>query len=236
VKHAVIDKDVTLKRMLPGDAAVPELTETERDTGPIVAAVLVYVAAVGIGSSLGLFGAHSHTHAHDHSDDKTLAAVVSDWQVESGTLGISVKQLGSDVTGSFEDWTAAITFDETAQDGRHGTFEVTIAIPSLRLGSVTDQALGADFFDASSFATATYAGDILPAEQGYLASGILTLKGAAVPVEMPFMLVPVGDLTEMTGAVMLDRRDFGIGDHMPDESSLGFAVAVEVTLRAKRTE
>lgn len=229
LKHVFIDKDVTLKRMLPGETAVPTLTQKEGNTSPLIAAVLAYAAAIGIGAGLGLFAQHDTT-----AETVTLEQVASDWQVESGTLGITVKQFGSDVTGGFADWTAAITFDETPTDGTHGTFDVTIAIPSLTLGSVTSQALGADFFNATEFATATYSGDILPAEQGYLAQGILTLKGAEVPVAMPFQLADVGGLTEMTGGVTLDRRDFGIGDHMPDESSLNFAVEVEVTLTAKR--
>ena len=57
-------------------------------------------------------------------------------------MSISVVQFGSDVTGSFADWTAAIAFNETATDGKHGEVEATIAITSLTLGSVTDQALG----------------------------------------------------------------------------------------------
>jgi len=38
----------------------------------------------------------------------------------------------------------------------------------------------------------------------------------------------------MSGAVTLDRRDFGMGPGYPDETSVGFAVTVTVALTATR--
>ena len=151
--------------------------------------------------------------------------------VESGTLGIQVVQLSSDVQGSFADWTAAITFDENAT-GPLGDVDVTISIPSLTLGSVTSEAMGAEYFDAATHPTARFVADITRAEEGYLASGTLTIKGAEVPVELPFSLTIEGDRAEMAGALTLDRRDFGIGGS--DESAVKYPVEVLVDLVATR--
>ena len=49
---------------------------------------------------------------------------------------------------------------------------------------------------------------------------------------MPFILSAVDGVAKMKSNLTLDRRDFGIGDNMPDESSLAFAVAVTIELTA----
>ena len=186
-----------------------------------------WVLAIGIGAAMGLFQAHEST-----ATTVALNEVDSDWTVESGTLAITVTQLGSDVTGSFADWTAAIEFDETAE-GVLGSADVTIAIPSLTLGSVTSQALGTDFFNAEAHPTASFTAEITRAEDGYLATGTLTIRENTVPVTLPFALVLEDDMAEMTGQLVLDRRDFGIGTGT-GENTLGFDVVVDVELTAQR--
>ncbi|MEM6384600.1 MAG: cytochrome b/b6 domain-containing protein [Pseudomonadota bacterium] len=227
LKHHFIDRDVTLKRMWFGRAEGGADEKQAGKLAPVFAAISAWVVAIGIGASQGLFESHETTAVA-----VALAEVESDWTVESGTLAITVKQLGSDVQGSFDDWTAAITFDETADESL-GNVEVTIAIPSLTLGSVTEQAMGAEFFNAAEYPTASFIADITRTEDGYAASGTLTMKGAAVPVELPFTLKLDGDRAEMTGQLTLDRLDFAIGGGT-DEGSLGFGVLVDVTLIAVR--
>lgn len=230
LKHFVIDRDQTLQRMLPGTHSAPTPTADHANRAPLLTALVIWAVALAAGTGLGVFGdKHATTAAAP-----TLEAQPSDWQVTSGTLSIQVHQFGSDVTGTFADWTAAITFDEDASDGKHGDVTVNVAIPSITLGSVTAQALGADFFNAALFPTATFKADLLASETGYIAQGTLTLKDAEVPVELPFTLMLDGDEAQMTGQTTLDRRDFAIGASMPDESSLAFKVVVDVTLTATR--
>lgn len=230
LKHAIVDKDKTLQRMLPGKPDLPDApAQQPGHTLPFLGAASVWVLALYIGAFSGLFGP-----AEAAKPAPELAEVSSEWQVQSGTLGISVQQFGSEVTGTFADWTAEIAFDETATDGKHGTVTVTIAIGSLTLGSVTDQALGADYLNAATHPTAVFTADLLPAETGYIAEGTLALNGHEVPTVLPFALTLEGNTAEMTGTLELDRRSFHVGDSMADESSLGFSVAVNVALSATR--
>jgi cytochrome b561/polyisoprenoid-binding protein YceI len=231
LKHFVIDRDKTLQRMLPG---TPDLPEPPADQPghlrPALTALAVWAVALVIGANAGLFA------AEERSEIAALAEVSSEWQVQSGTLDFAVQQFGAEVTGTFADWTADIAFNEELSDGKHGTVTVTIAIGSLTLGSVTDQALGADYLNATAFPTATYVADLLPADTGYLAKGELTINGHAAPIDLPFELALDGDTADMTGTVSLDRRAFHVGDDMTDESSLGFGVDVKVALTATRGE
>ncbi len=231
LKHFVIDRDKTLQRMLPGHTDLPEPpADQPGHLRPALTALAVWAVAFVIGANAGLFA------TEERSEIAALAEVSSEWQVQSGTLDIAVQQFGAEVTGAFADWTADIAFNEEPTDGKHGTVTVTIAIGSLTLGSVTDQALGADYLNATAFPTATYVADLLPADTGYVAKGELTINGHAVPIDLPFELALDGNIADMTGTVSLDRRAFHVGDDMTDESSLGFGVDVKVALTATRGE
>jgi polyisoprenoid-binding protein YceI len=102
------------------------------------------------------------------------------------------------------------------------------------LGSVTDQAMGADFFNAENFPTAAFAADITVTNGNYLADGTLTIKDRSVPVSLPFNLNVDGDTAVMQGTTSLDRRAFEIGQSVTDAATLGFDVAIDINLTATR--
>lgn len=226
LKHHLIDKDATLRRMLSGTTA-PGTRPRGHAAAPVLAAFAIYAGGAGLALSM------VPQDAPD-SPAPALAEVASGWVVSEGSLGFTVRQMGAGVEGSFADWTAAITFDEAATDGRHGNVAVTIATDSLTLGSVTPQAKSADFFDTTAHPTATFTADILPAHTGFVAAGTLLLRGAEVPVSLPFTLQIDGNTATMQGSTTLDRRDFGMGPTYTDEATVGFAVDVTISLTATR--
>lgn len=228
-KHHFIDKDDTLRRMLPGktEAGTPHASNK---MVPLIAAVFVWFGAMGIGSALGVYNSHSEI-----APVAELEEVQSDWNVNSGTLALSITQFGSEVSGSFEDWTADITYAEQEGPGSHGSVTAIISIGSLTLGSVTGQALGPDFFNAEAHPTAEFNAELMFQADGYTAEGTLSIRGNEVPVVMPFDLNVDGNEATMNGRLTLDRRDFKVGDNMPDESSLAFGVALNIDLTATRS-
>ncbi|MGY9045851.1 MAG: cytochrome b/b6 domain-containing protein [Rhodobacterales bacterium] len=229
LKHHFMDRDLTLRRMLPGTAQAGNPRHGHAVLLPIASALTIWAVALGVGAGLGAF-----EHEGSTAQIAALDQVESDWKVEDGSLTIAVMQLGSEVTGSFSDWTADITFDERDTPGKAGEVTVTVAIGSLKLGSVTSQALGADFFAAEQFPTAIFDADIMKVADGYEAHGKLTLRGTAVPVTLPFTLTLEGDTAHMQGRTKLDRRKYAIGDTMSDDGQLGFNADVLVELTATR--
>lgn len=227
LKHAFIDKDATLARMWPGktEAGISERTTSYT---PIAGAVAVWIAAVGIGSALGIYASHSTP-----VQAAALEQVQSQWQVQDGDIAITVTQFGSQISGRFADWTAEIAFDPDTPELTKGTVTAVISIPSLTLGSVTDQAMGPDFFDAQTHQTAIFTADLiaLPDEM-FEAKGTLSIKDVTMPLTLPFTLDITGDTAVMSASTTLNRLDFTIGANMPDESSLAFAVDVAITLTA----
>ncbi len=227
LKHQFVDKDTTLRRMWFGHSDTATGAHQSNLAAPI-AALAIYVAATATGAAAGLYTAKSDVVQAD------LAQVSSEWTVTEGQIALTITQFGSPVSGAFNDWTAAITFDENAT-GVLGNVETTIAIGSLQIGSVTNDALGTDFFNAEAFPTAVFAADITSdGSGGYIADGTLTIKDIAAPLTLPFTLNIEQDTAQMDGSVVIDRRTFNIGQSMSDESNLAFAVTVDIALTATR--
>ncbi|MGR3467775.1 MAG: cytochrome b/b6 domain-containing protein [Shimia sp.] len=227
VKHHVVDKDATLRRM----CGTPDINALAPHRSSLAAPVIAASAFILVGLAALLQPVEGRATVA-----ATLAPVSSDWQVQEGSLGIEVTQFGNAVTGSFADWTAAISFDERAPADNKGDVTVTIAIGSLTLGSVTDQALGPDFFDAGAFPTAVFTGVIREDGAAYVADGELTIRDVTQPLSLPFTLALDGDTAVMEGATTLDRLAFGIGESLGDERTLAFPVDVTVSLTAMRGE
>ena len=222
LKHAVIDRDATLARMtrgVSGGIATPHATFT----APVLA-LLVWAAVIG-------FDVFTPTSQPEAAPAPVASAAESGWTVTEGTLGIALQQMGAEVRGSFTGWSAEIDYDEAT---RSGDVTVTIPVTGLTLGSVTPQALGPDFFDAQTHPTAMFSARIAEEGGGPVATGTLELRGASVPVSMPFTLSIAGDTATMTGSTTLDRRDFGMGASYSDETTVGFTVQVDVALTAVR--
>lgn len=226
VKHVVIDKDQTLARMMPGKTELTEYPQSSHQRAPFWAALAIYLVALGGGSAIGL-------SSHDSTEAAELEAVASDWTVTEGTLGISIVQLGSDVAGTFEDWTAAITYDAETDDDLKGSVEVTISIGSLSLGTVAAQAMGPEFFDAEGFPTAVFKADLIDADAVHTANGTLSIKGIEVPLSFPYELEITDGVATVSGSTSVNRQDFNIGTtSYQDESSLGFPVTITFELTA----
>jgi len=230
LKHHFVDRDATLRRMLPGRVSARPPQAQPGHALPLVAALALWAVALGGAGALGWFAQDQGARA---AQAPLLAEVDSGWQVQEGMLGLTITQLGSEVEGRFSDWTAEIHYEEEKDaEGRHGTVMVTISIPSLTLGSVTDQALGSDYLAAETHPTAKFEADLLAEGDGHIARGTLSVKGETMPVEMPFTLTIDGDTASASGGLTIDRRNFGIGED--SEGSLAGSVDIAFELTAKR--
>ncbi|MTE01498.1 cytochrome [Paracoccus sp. YIM 132242] len=220
LKHALIDRDGVLARMLRGRPAGPATARHSRT--PALAAIAVFAAGTALAVA---------PRAPEPPAGAPLEQAASDWRVTEGTLGFSIRQMGTEVAGGFSDWTAAIAFDP---DTGTGHVEVTINMASATVGTVTDQAKGPEFFDVAQHPVAVFRADIRPEGDGYLAQGPLSLKGREVPVTLPFSLQIADGTATMSGETVLDRRDWTIGAGYGDEATVGFPVRLTVQLTATR--
>lgn len=227
LKHAIIDRDATLARMITGRGPLPAAPDHVKAPG--IAAFTIWLAVV----LAGLLITPPPRNAAPVPTTATAApaSAAANWTVETGTLGFVVKQMTAEVKGQFTGWTAAIAFDEAT---RTGNVDVTIPIAGMTVGSVTRQAAGPEFFDMAKFPTATFTGTIAETNGQLTATGPLTIHGIAAPISLPFTLTITGDTAQMSGQVTIDRRTFGIGANYKDETTVAFPVQIDVTLTAKR--
>jgi cytochrome b561/polyisoprenoid-binding protein YceI len=225
LKHLLADRDATLRRMLPGYHPAGTLAQSERGT-PVTAAAIVCIAALGLGSYLGLPGRESISG--------NRAATASAWNVEDGLIAIRPSQMGQELSGSFSDWSAEIAFDPEAPGPSMGSVTVTIGLASLSLPPVTEQVLGPGYFEVASNPTARFTADIRRDPAGpdlYFAEGKLSLKGTEADLSLPFSLTLDGDQATVAGSAEIDRRAFGIGPPQ-DGRTVGFMVGVDILLTA----
>jgi cytochrome b561/polyisoprenoid-binding protein YceI len=232
LKHQIVDKDSTLRRMTRGEVAPANPNQNARSALPFAVAFVLYV--IGAAGAALMVPQTEAIAATPPAAQAPAQVTTGNWTVTEGSLTFGVLQMGQNVQGSFANWTAEITFDEIPVDGKNGAVVVTIDTASLTLGSVTSQAKGNDFFNTTAFPQAVFTADILPAATGYAAQGSLNLRGVDVPVTLPFSLTITDGVAVMTGETTLDRRDFKMGTAYGDESSIGFPVTVSVSLTAKR--
>ena len=222
VKHAVMDRDGTLARMVSGRAVAGQ---GGHPRGAALGAVAVWALAVG--AAVALIPPQAEQAAAP-----AAVATGGNWAVQDGTLQITVQQMGAAVQGRFASWSAEIAFDPEAETGNRVT--VTVDPASLTLGSVSAQATGPEFLNAAAHPQALFTAEIGREGDQWVATGPLTLAGGSAQVRLPFTLQIDGNTARMTGSTTLDRRDFGIGAAYPDQASVGFAVVVDVVLTAER--
>ena len=230
LKHHLIDKDATLRRMWSGVAAPANPVRGGHVATPALAAAVVYLAGAGLAWSLVEPVA---APAPATSPAVSQAEGEGNWAMETGTVTFIVAQMGTDVAGTFDSFTADIRFDEASGTGQ---VKVSIDTTSLTLGSVTKQAKETEFFDVLTHPVAVFDAAIAPgAEAGaYLASGTLTLRGMTLPLDLPFSLTISGEKAVMSGTTRIDRRAYKMGPSYPDEASVGFMVQVTADVTATR--
>jgi polyisoprenoid-binding protein YceI len=163
------------------------------------------------------------------------------WKVDPARSEIvfADKNAGHEFTGKFTSWDADITFDP--KNLAASSVKVSVNTGSAVTGNNTyDGTLPSNiWFDAKTFPQATFSAskfkEISPGN--YEASGSLKLKGVAQPVVLPFTVKFVGAQASMTGEVMLNRPNFGVGTASdPTGDWVSKDVKVSIKIEAKRTE
>jgi polyisoprenoid-binding protein YceI len=166
-------------------------------------------------------------------------AAASSWTVvpAQSSLGFTADWNGAKVEGRFPKFTASIRFDPAKPAEARVDAVIDLAAATTEDKTVNGSLPGTDWFDVKKSPTArfTAAGFTQVKPGQYVAKGTLTLRGAQVPVTLPFTLALKGNTAVMTGETVLDRRAFRIGLESDATATwVGFRVPVRVRLTATR--
>lgn len=159
-------------------------------------------------------------------------AMATEWRADpaSSRLTFIGTQAGSPFEGSFERFSATISFDDS--DLPASKAAVSIDMASVRTGNAQrDEAVkGQDWFGVASYPKAQFQTKAFRrvGQDRYEADAVLTIRDVAKPVVLPFALTKVGDATRAAGDLVINRTDFGVGQGQWTSAQL---VAHEVTIR-----
>lgn len=245
LKHAFVDRDATLQRMLPGRSKVVygNLSEPHSKRLPKLLAIFSFLAlgtAVITAYTINQSGNQPGNQPATALNQPTAATVdpaATGWVVdkEKSLLSIQIIQMGKPVAGQFNDWTAAVKFDPQNLDD--ASIQVEVDVASIALGGVSEEAKGPNFLNASEHRIARLVSESFTstADGAYQMHGHLTLAGKKQPVVLPFTLKIENNRAYVEAEVELERLKFGIGEKgFTEDSQLGFGVLVKVTLEAEK--
>jgi polyisoprenoid-binding protein YceI len=167
------------------------------------------------------------------------AAQAAGWVVDpaKSRLGFTGQQTGAPFAGRFKTWSASIDFDPAKPETAHVVAVVDV-ISATTDDPQKDEAMpSADWFDASSFAKATFAATGFAPKGGdtYETQGMLTLRGVTKPATLAFTLTIAGDQAHAVGKAKLVRTDFGVGQGSWSTGDMvGLDVDVDMDVTATR--
>lgn len=167
-------------------------------------------------------------------------ALAQDWSVDHdrSSLGFSVVNAGTELTGQFSRWTADIELDPEALEDAEISVAIDLTSVSTGNGQADDTLATADWFNTANEDTARFESERVRIEgESYVADGLLDLRDAEVQVSLVFDLVIDGDLARAEGTVTLNRLDYQIGAGSDASGSMvGLDVAVRFVVVATREE
>ncbi|MFD0915195.1 YceI family protein [Pseudahrensia aquimaris] len=249
IKHAVIDKDMTLQRMVPGAYVETGILPPKKATGrtPLgLASLAILLGATAIAVVHFGFGAdravaieaaqvETQTPPSQAATATAPSGVEANWVIDpqNSSITVSVAQMGSDVQGSFGSFEADVLFDPQAPEAAR--IEARIPVATFTFGSNTDQALSADFLNAEVYPVAVFTSQtVTKTESGYRAEGELALAGTTQPVTLDFTFDEVDGVANVEATATLQRLEFGIGKAYQGNDTVGHSVRVAITLVANR--
>jgi polyisoprenoid-binding protein YceI len=153
-------------------------------------------------------------------------------------VGFSVSHMViSKTKGHFNEFGGTLVYDE--RDLTKCSIKGTVSVASIDTGNPKrdDHLRGADFFDAAKFPQITFESKkVEKRASGPVVTGILTIKGIARPIEIPFKVLgkvkdPWGNerLGVELSPVVINRQEFGLTWSAKLDTG-GLVVGDEVTL------
>ncbi len=169
------------------------------------------------------------------------AAAPPAWSVDhaASRLGFTVLLQNAPVVGVFQTWQADIRFDPDDLAASRVAVEIKTGSADTDYAERDAELKKPEWFSIAAFPAATFAAETFRHIEGdaYEADGLLTIKGAAKELTLPFTLAIDGDVARMKADVPLSRLAFNIGEgDWSATSMLKETVTVQIEVTANRQE
>jgi polyisoprenoid-binding protein YceI len=167
----------------------------------------------------------------------TLAAVAGAWAEQQllpaqSEIVFTSRQMGVPVDGRFRRFDAQVAFDPRQPQAARIALGIDLGSVALGAAEVEAELAKPEWFGVKEHPRATFEStSVKPLGAGrFEVAGKLAIKGTTREVVVPVALAQAGGDTTATGAFLIKRQDFRIGDGEWNDTSL---VANEVQVKFK---
>jgi cytochrome b561/polyisoprenoid-binding protein YceI len=239
LKHHVIDRDETLKRM------------AYRRAGIFLAVTIVFISGLSyVVSAYSMLkegeegretsaSSNAETTTSVISSAEPVASAIADgWVIDqaASSLTFTATLYGAKFEGTFKDFSGEIEFDP--KNPEQGSGIIRISMKDVVTGDKDRDSNigGAAFFDSTTYPESVLKIDsFIAKDDGFEGQGTLTIKGVAMPITFPFTLDINDTQAIAVGTLTLKRLDFGIGTgEWVDDKTIGHDVIVSFNVTATR--
>ncbi len=149
-------------------------------------------------------------------------------------IAFTSKQMGVPVDGKFKKFDARVEFDPKKPETAKVAFSIDIGSATLGSAETEAELVKPDWFNTKMFPQATFqSGTVKATGPGkFDVAGKLVIKGASQDVTVPVVLAQAGATTTASGAFVIKRLDYKIGDGDWKDTSM---VANDVQVKFKLT-
>ena len=149
-------------------------------------------------------------------------------------IAFTSRQMGVPVDGRFRKFDAQVAFDPKKPERAKISFSIDIGSATLGSAETEAELVKPEWFDTRLFPQATFRSSAVKATGAgrFDVVGKLAIKGASQDVVVPVTLAQAAGSTTASGAFVIKRLDFGIGDGDWKDTSM---VANDVQVRFKLT-
>lgn len=161
----------------------------------------------------------------------------ADWIIdyEKSHIRFTAEQVGADFEGEWKQWQATLRFDPVSPDT--GSFDVSIEVAGVDTQDRErdENLMEPAFFDGVNFPLVHYrASEFLTTKDGFVARGLLEVKGAVTPVDLHFSVEYDEGRILLVGTATLDRLALEVGTgEWSDTAWIGQYVDVAVHIEAR---
>ncbi|WP_428422724.1 YceI family protein [Methylibium sp.] len=171
-----------------------------------------------------VFGACWIGNALVHAESKLLR--------EQGEILFTLQQMGAPLQGRFRSFDARVDYDPSALAATRVSMTIDLGSVSLGVSEFDEEATKRDWLAVRAFPQATFVSSAVKviAPDQLEVAGRLTIKGASRDMTIPVRLSPSGRNTMATGAFVIKRLDYKVGDGEWKDTSV---IANEIQVRFK---
>lgn len=214
-KHHIIDRDMTLNRMIPNFL---------NSIWPLVLMVVVALFGLGVVGIKTMEKNNENHHVQtiineNAQTDAKKIRITNEWKIvqEQSQINFTGDVYNKKFEAHFSDFDGSIIFDPNNLTTSRADIDINLKTVNSADAERDANMMGADWFNVADFPVAEFhaAGFEAAAEGQYVAIGDLTLAGKTMPLTIPFGLDIVendeGRRAYVEGQFTINRLDYDLG-------------------------